>query len=194
MAKAKIGIIGDGNVGGALRSGLEKAGYPVRAVGKDPAKISETGVWAEVVMLAVPFPAVDSALKSLGDSVAGKTLVDVTNALTEDMQLALGFTTSGAEELQKKAPRAKVVKAFNTQFAGHMSTGKEGDQTLTIFAAADDEAARKQVLELGRDIGFDAVDAGPLKNARMLESLGYLNITLGYVLGLGTKVGFKLVR
>jgi len=192
--KSRIGIIGDGNVGSALRSGLEKAGYPVRAVGKDPAKVAETGAWAEVVVLAVPFPAIDSALQSLGGTVSGKTLVDVTNALTGDMQLALGFTTSGAEELQKKAPGAKVVKAFNTQFAGHMSTGKLGQETLTVFAAGDDEAARQQVLALQRDIGFDAVDAGPLRNARQLESLGYLNITLGYVLGLGTQIGLKLLR
>jgi predicted dinucleotide-binding enzyme len=147
-----------------------------------------------VVVLAVPYGALDEALRELDDSVAGKTLVDVTNALTPDFQLALGFTTSGAEELQKKAPRAKVVKAFNTVFAGTMSDGRVKGQTLTLFVAGDDSGAKEQVLALGRDIGFDAVDAGPLKNARWLEALGYFNIQLGYTLKMGAEMGIKLVR
>lgn len=130
----------------------------------------------------------------IGDAVAGKTLIDVTNALAADMSLAVGFTTSGAEELQKKVPRGRVVKAFNTQFAQHMDSGRLGDQRLTVFVAADDAAAKGEVTELATAIGFDAVDAGPLVNARLLEPLGYLNIQLGYVLGLGTQIGLALVR
>jgi len=78
--------------------------------------------WAEVLVLAIPYRAIDDALKVLGGAVDGKVLVDVTNVLTPDYRLALGCTTSGAEELQKKAPKAKVVKAFNTVFAQNMST------------------------------------------------------------------------
>jgi predicted dinucleotide-binding enzyme len=130
----------------------------------------------------------------LGDGVIGKTLVDATNALTPDFQLALGYSTSGAEELQKKAPRAKVVKAFNTLFAGTMSSGKAKGQTLSLLAAGDDAGAKGMVLSLGRDIGFDAVDAGPLKNARWLEALGYLNIQLGFTMKMGVEIGFKLVH
>lgn len=192
--KPKVGIIGDGNVGSALRRGLERAGYEVRAVGKDPAAVRDAGSWASIVILAVPFGAVDAAVRELGGGVDGKPLVDVTNALSDDMQLAVGCTTSGAEELQKKVPGAKVVKAFNTVFAGTMDAGKVNGQQLTVFAAGDDDAARQQVLALQRDIGFDAVDAGPLKNARWLETLGYFNIQLGYVLGMGTGIGFKLVH
>jgi predicted dinucleotide-binding enzyme len=192
--KTKVAIIGDGSVGSAIRKGLERAGYEPKVVGKDPPKVREAGDWAEVVVLAVPYGALDEALRELGDSVAGKTLVDVTNALTPDFQLALGFTTSGAEELQKKAPRAKVVKAFNTVFAGTMSDGRVKGQTLTLFVAGDDSGAKEQVLALGRDIGFDAVDAGPLKNARWLEALGYFNIQLGYTLKMGAEMGIKLVR
>lgn len=121
-------------------------------------------------------------------------MIDVTNALDAKMSLALGFTTSGAEELQKKLPRARVVKAFNTQFAQHMDSGRLGDQRLTVFVAGDDAAAKSDVTELASAIGFEAVDAGPLANARLLEPLGYLNIQLGYVLGLGTQIGLKLVR
>ena len=194
MTKPKIGIIGDGNVGSALRRGLERSGYQVRAVGKDPAQVRETGHWAEVIMLAVPYDAVDDALRELGDGVNGKTIVDVTNALTADMQLASGCTTSGGEALQQKARGAKVVKAFNTQFAQRMDSGAVDAQPVTVFAAGDDAAAKQQVMQMARDIGFDAVDAGPLQNARLLEPLGYFNIQLGYVLGLGTDIGLRLVR
>ncbi len=192
--KPKVAIIGDGNVGSAIQKGLARAGYEMRVVGKDPPKVREAGAWAEVVILAVPYWALDDALQELGDGVIGKTLVDATNALTPDFQLALGYSTSGAEELQKKAPRAKVVKAFNTLFAGTMSSGKAKGQTLSLLAAGDDAGAKGMVLSLGRDIGFDAVDAGPLKNARWLEALGYLNIQLGFTMKMGVEIGFKLVH
>lgn len=192
--KPKVGIIGDGNVGSALRRGLERAGYEVRAVGKNPGQVKETGAWAEIVILAVPFGAVDDAVRGLGDGIGGKTLVDVTNALTDNMQLASGCTSSGAEALQQKAPGAKVVKAFNTQFASHMDTGAVDGQQLTVFTAGDDAAAKERVIQMARDIGFDAIDAGPLQNARLLEPLGYFNIQLGYVLGLGANIGLKLIH
>jgi predicted dinucleotide-binding enzyme len=193
MAK-KIGIIGKGNVGGALERGARKAGYEVKAVGNNRAAVQETAAWADVVLLAVPFPAVGEVVKEAGSALAGKILVDATNVLNPDMSLALGFTTSGAEELQKLAPKAKVVKAFNTVFAQHMESGKLGNQALTALVAGDDAAAKAEVLALARGIGFDPVDAGPLKNARLLEPLGYLNIQLGYVQKMGTETGFKLLH
>jgi hypothetical protein len=131
-------------------------------------------------------------VQEIGAVLTGKTVVDVTNALGPDRNLAVGFTTSGAEELQKKLPRSKVVKAFNTVFAQHMDTGKLGDKPLTAFVAGDDAAAKKTVLELARQIGFDAVDAGPTKNARLLEPFGFFNIQLGYGLKMGTQIGFTL--
>ena len=75
-----------------------------------------------------------------------------------------------------------------------MDKGSAQGQQLTIFAASDNEQARNTVLELGRGIGFDAMDADPLRNARQLEALGYFNIQLGYVLGNGTDTGFKFVH
>ncbi len=192
--KPKVGIIGEGSVGGSLRKGLERAGYPVRSVGNDPAGVRDTGRWADLVVLAVPYGAVDEAIAELADGIRDKPLVDVTNALTADMHLASGCTASGAEALQQKARGAKVVKAFNTQFATHMDSGAIDGQQLTVFAAGDDAAAKQQVIQMARDIGFDAVDAGPLENARLLEPLGYLNIQLGYVLGLGANIGLRLVH
>jgi len=194
MTTTRIGIIGDGNVGSALARGLERAGNDVRAVGKDKAAIRETAAWAEVVLLAVPFGVIDDVIEEIGRIIEGKTLIDVTNALDVKMNWAIGFTSSGAEELQRKVPKARVVKAFNTVFAQHMDSGRLGDKPLTAFVAGDDAGAKKSVLELARAIGFDAVDAGPLKNARLLEPLALLNIQLGYVLGMGAQIGFKLLH
>jgi predicted dinucleotide-binding enzyme len=87
-----------------------------------------------------------------------------------------------------------VIKAFNTVFAEHMDSGRVKNETITLFAAGDDAEAKAAVLQLGREIGFDAVDAGPLKNARWLETLGYFHIQLGYTLKMGTQVEFKLIQ
>jgi predicted dinucleotide-binding enzyme len=75
-----------------------------------------------------------------------------------------------------------------------MDSGKLGDEQLTVFAASDDAEAKQLVLDLAKAIGFDAVDAGPLAGARLLEPLGYLNIQLGYVFGLGSQIGLRLLR
>jgi len=194
MAARRIGIMGDGHVGSALARGWERAGYEVKAVGSDEKAQKDTAAWSEIVVLAVPFAALDDVVKSLGNALDGKTVIDVTNALGPNMKLAVGFTTSGAEELQKKAPRARIAKAFNTVFAQHMDKGHVGDQPLTAFVASDDPNAKAETLELARAIGFDAVDAGPLESARLLEPLALLNIRLGYMLGMGTQIGFELVH
>ncbi len=194
MKTTKIAILGKGNVGGALARGLARSYSSVQVVGNDKTAQRQAAAQAEVVILAVPFPAIDDVVMNLGTALDGKVVVDATNALTPDYQLAVGYTTSGAEELQKKLPQARVVKAFNTVFAQHMDSGKVGTTPITALVAADDAAAKQTVVTLAQDLGFETVDAGPLKNARLLEPVGYLNIQLGYMLGLGTQIGFKLVR
>lgn len=194
MVMSRIGIVGDGNVGSALARGLTRAGHEVRVVGNDAAAVRDTAAWASLVLLAVPYSAIDSVVAAAAAALDGKTVVDVTNALGPDMALAVGFTTSGAEDLQRKLPAARVVKAFNTVFAQHMDTGTLGGTPLTAFVAGDDASAKAAVLQLAREIGFEAVDAGPLQNARLLEPFAMLNIQLGYALKLGTGIGFKLVR
>lgn len=189
----KIGIIGDGNVGSALTQGLTRAGHEVRPVGKEPGRVKEVAQWADVVILAVPFSERQNALREMG-SVEGKVLVDVTNALNDRMGYAKGLDESGAEELQKMARGARVVKAFNTVFAQNMSTGQLHGEPLTVFAAGDDEGAKQKVMRLAQDIGFDAIDAGPLENARWLETLGVLNVNLGYKQNMGPTIGFRLVH
>jgi len=188
----KVAIIGSGKVGKALRQGLEGTDYEVRVAARG--QVAATAAWADIIVVAVPFAATTDVARELQESADGKPIVDVTNALTKDMQLAVGFSTSGAEELQKLLPQGRVVKAFNTVFAQHMSRGSAAGQQLSAFAASDDETARKSVLELGKALGFDPVDAGPLRNARHLEAIGYFNIQLGFVLGNGADTGFKYVH
>jgi predicted dinucleotide-binding enzyme len=194
MASSKIGIIGNGRVGSALARGFRCVGHEVRTVTGDTQALRDVAAWGEIILLAVPFAAIDEVVKHAGAALAGKTVVDVTNALDRNMNLAVGFTTSGAEELQKKLPDARIVKAFNTVFAQHMDVGRLGDNPLTAFVAADDPAAKQTVMQLAQGIGFDAVDAGSLKNARLLEPLAFLNMQLGHVLGMGTHIGFRLLR
>ncbi|MEA3200955.1 MAG: 8-hydroxy-5-deazaflavin:NADPH oxidoreductase [Thermoplasmata archaeon] len=190
----KVGIIGDGNVGGALREGLQRK-HDVKAAGKEPGRVAEIAKWADVIILAVPFGERENAIREMGGAHKGKPLIDVTNAVGADQSLAIEPTReSGAEQVQKWADGAKVVKAFNTVFAQHMSTGEVNGEKLTLFVAGNDNEAKNLVRDLGRDIGFDPVDAGPLKNARWMETLGYFNIQLGYGQKMGPNIGFKLVR
>jgi len=123
-----------------------------------------------------------------------KPLLDVTNALDENGELAIGFSTSAAEELQKKLPKAYVVKAFNTVFAPNQSTGKIGNETLTLFVAGDNQKAKQTIMGLGKDIGFDVVDAGQLKTARYLEPMAMLLMGLAFKLKMGTAIGYKLIK
>jgi len=193
MGTRKIAIIGQGNVGSAIQKGAEKAGFEVRTTGSDPEQVRAAGSWADLIVLAVPGPARADAIKSLGN-VEGKTIVDPTNLLNADWSYAGDVQRSGAEEVQQWARGARVIKAFNAVFAQNMSTGKVNGEPLSLLVAGDDGDAKKQVLELGQAIGFDAVDVGPLSHARYLEALGFLNIQLGYgATKYGTDIGFKLV-
>lgn len=191
----KIAIIGKGSVGSAFGAGLERAGYGIKFGHRDPKEpVLDAARWGEVVILAVSYAAVKDVVKELGSAADGKVLIDVTNALDHSGELAIGLTTSAAEELQKLLPRARVVKAFNTVFAHNQSTGRLGEEQLTAFIAGDDSRAKQIVMQLARDIGFDPVNVGPLKAARYLEPMAMLLIGLGYSLKMGTKIGFKLVR
>jgi predicted dinucleotide-binding enzyme len=191
----KIGIIGKGNVGTAIAAGLTRKGHEVKFGHRDPKEpVAEAAKWSEVIILAVPHSAAADTAKEVGAAADGKTVIDVSNALNEKGELAIGFSTSAAEEIQKKLPKTHVVKAFNTVFAQNQNVGRIGNEQLTLFVAGDDAKAKQTVMQLGADIGFDPVDAGKLKAARYLEPMGMLMINLGYGLGMGTKIGYKLVK
>lgn len=207
----KIGILGTGNVANSLSRGFSKCGYSVMLGSRDPAgakkklgelpngvtvgSLKDAARFGDVLFTAVPYTAVRETVQSIGiENLSGKVIVDNTNVLTPNFEWAVGFSTSGAEELAKLVPGARVVKAFNTVFAQNMSEGKVGKHNLTVFAAGDDSNSKKVVMELAEDLGFETVDAGPLKSARYLEPMGLLNITLGYTLKMGTDIGLKLVK
>jgi predicted dinucleotide-binding enzyme len=190
----KIAIIGKGNVGSALQTGLSRNGHEVRAVGREDNAVREAAEAADLIIFAVPFAAVGEAAQEVGSAASGKIVIDATNALTPTMELAVGFGTSGAEELQKKLPEAKVAKAFNTAFAAAMASGHMNGEQLAGLVAADDPDAKSQVLALVEQLGFDAVDAGPLAAARLLEPLALLNIKLGFVQGYGPNSGFRFIH
>lgn len=191
----KVGIIGKGRVGSALGTGLKRAGHDVLFGHRDPNEsVLKAAEWGEVVILAVPFVAVKNVAQEIALTVKGKVVVDVTNVFDANDEWALGFSTSGAEELQKVLPNAPVVKAFNTVFAQNQSIGKVGTERLSAFIAGDDAEAKNKVMKLAQDIGFEPVDCGPLRSARYLEPMAMLIIDLAFDLRMGTKIGYKLVK
>ena len=190
----KIAIIGKGNVGSALCSGLSGK-HETRFGHRDPAEpVADAAKWGEIIILAVPHNNANDAIEEIRPYADGKVVIDVMNAIGPKMELGISCTTSTAEETQKKLPKAHVVKAFNTVFAQNQSTGKVGNEQLTAFIAGDDLKAKQTVAQLTRDIGFEPVDCGPLKAARYLEAMGIMIINLAYNYGMGTKIGYKLVK
>ncbi|HKZ22875.1 MAG TPA: NADPH-dependent F420 reductase [Thermoplasmata archaeon] len=202
---ATIGIIGTGSVARAIATGLVGKGHHIVLGSREPSKArppagstiaSREDVVRDndIVIIAIPYGAVRDTVAAIGPSLfQGKIVVDATNALGPS-GLAVGFTTSAAEELAKQVPGAQVVKAFNSVFARNMSTGRIGQDRLTLFVAGDDAEARRIVMDLGRDIGFDPVEAGALQVARYLEPMGVFMINLGYGLKMGPAIGLRLVR
>ena len=198
----RIGVFGRGHVGAALGHALARAGhevrYGVRDAAEDPDPTAEAGTallsladvarWAEVLVLGVPYGAVQEVLHAAGD-LDGKIIVDPTNApkpSTDDRsssQIIAGFV-----------PTARVVRAFNTVPAEVMLNPRFESGRASTFVCADDPLARVTVLSLARDIGFDAVDAGPLKSACAIDRLLAVWRVLAFDAGLGRNVAFELLR
>jgi predicted dinucleotide-binding enzyme len=119
-----------------------------------------------------------------GDQLAGKTVVDITNPVDPQTYAPLRVEAgSAAEEIAQKAPGAKVVKAFNTTFAGSLVDGEVAGQPLDVFVASDDDEAKDKVRELAGSGGLRVLDAGPLAHARQLEGAGYLHMAIQPGLG-----------
>jgi len=207
----KIGIIGSGNVGGALGGRWAKLGHEVIFGTRDPegtekrqlaakssgktrtAALADTAREAEVLLLSVPWNAAQQVVRSLGD-LTGKILIDATNPLLPDLSgLALGTTTSGAEEVAAWARGARVVKAFNTVGANIMANPAFEGHRPVMFYCGDDGDAKHVVAKLISDLVFEPVDAGPLKQARLIEPFAMLWISLAYG-GMGRDFAFELLR
>jgi len=201
-----ITIFGTGNMASGLAVLFAKTGqYQITLASRDVSKaqsvatelgndiqagpIDSAASNADVVVFAVPFSAAEDVVKAAG-GLAGKVVVDITNPMTDDFSaLTVGHTTSAAEEIQKLAPEAKVVKAFNTIFASVLhNDGMVTGQPATVFVAGDDEDARGQVAALAESTGFNALETGALASARYLEPVAGLNIALAYGLGHGVDI------
>ena len=199
-----IAILGAGAMATGLAKRLARNGYGVVLGSRDPAKASEVtaeigrGVQAasmrgaanaaDVIILAVPYSAAHETLAGAG-ALDGKVIIDITNPMTADFSdLAIGHTTSAAEEIRLAAPNALVVKAFNTIFAHLLSNAKPGAKRPTVFYAGDNTDANERVRAIVERIGFRAEYAGPLKHARYLEPVAALNIAFAYSLGAGVDI------
>ena len=209
----RLGVIGSGNIGKAIGGWAAKVGYEVTFSAKNEASakaaaqaaghsakaanVRGAAETADLVLLAVPYGAIKGVLTEIRPILVGKTVIDATNALSADFSsLTIGFTTSAAEEIAKLIPDAHVVKAFNTVFAQVYASQnpKIHGKAISVFVAGDNQEATDKVQGLITKMGFDVVNAGPLKSARNLEPLAMLNISLGYGQGLGTSMGFALLR
>jgi 8-hydroxy-5-deazaflavin:NADPH oxidoreductase len=148
----------------------------------------------DVVVLAVYYPGNLEIARDLGERLAGKVVVDISNPLNETFDdLATAPGTSAAEEVAAVAPAGtRVVKAFNTTFAPTLVEGQVAGQPLDVLIAGD-EAAKETVAQLVRDGGLRAIDVGPLERARQLEGLGFIGIALQQPLGLNFQSAWKLI-
>jgi NADPH-dependent F420 reductase len=204
----KVAIIGAGNVGKALARAVSGAGHSVvisaadqesaqnaaQPVGGQAASSNSQAVRdADIVMLAVPFSAVESVAGEIADLAAGKIIVDVTNPLRPDLSGLSVTDRSAAQQLQDRLPSASVVKAFNTVLAGNQDAPVVDDRTLDGYVAGDDQAAKEKVLDLMRTIGYRPLDVGGLAASLSLEHMALLNISLNATNGLPWQSGWTLV-
>jgi predicted dinucleotide-binding enzyme len=191
-----IAILGQGNMGGGLAKRL--AGSANLVLGAREPKAGEVSyadavAKADIVILALPFDAAVEAAKSL--NLAGKVVVDISNPIMPDYSgLKIGHSTSAAEEIQKAAPEAKVVKAFNTIFASLFAAPVAETRDVPVFLAGNDEAAVKKVADLVKAAGFSVENAGKLDAARLIEPVGMLNIRFAYGLGRGPAIAPAWVK
>lgn len=183
----KLTIIGNGNIGSGIAGALTRAGHQTTTVDRGD-DIAAAVQGADIIILATPYGAAAEIAKQA--DFTGKTVIDVSNPITEDFSgLLVAGDSSAAETIAALLPGATVVKAFNTVFAQHYGSGlKVAGTPIQTYVASDDDAARDKVMALATDIGLAPVSAGPLKNARYLEPLGFMNIQFGYVLGMGPTV------
>ncbi len=202
----KIGIIGAGNVGGSLGTQWASRGHQIFFGVRNPqgpemqellaeigsnaraGSVQEAAAFGAVVALAVHWDAMPSVLQQLR-GLQGKIVIDCTNRMRPPEP---GSAPTAGEEVARLLPGAVVVKAFNTIGAEHLNNPQFGEQQASMFIVGDDPAAKRVVAQLAEDLGFDVVEAGPLRNAGLLETLTRIWIQLSRQYGRG--IAFKLLR
>lgn len=200
-----ISVIGTGNMGSAIAALGTKGGAHVQVIDRDPAKAQDAAarlgataatfgdaLTGDIVVLALPYPALDDVVSTYGSNLDGKTVVDLTNPVdfaTFD-GLVVPADSSAAAELQGRLPGAHVVKAFNTNFAATLASGTLGGEPTTVVIAGDDEDAKAQLSDVFTAAGLTIADAGSLKRARELEAVGFLQMVLAVREHIGWAGGF----
>ena len=209
-----ITLIGTGNIGSALGQLIaNNTGHALTYGSREPnqtdlsaevqnnaqiAAPADAVAGADIVILATPFPALSQIATEIGgaDALAGVIVVDVSNPLTDDM---MGLTVTGqdsaGETVARTFPGARVVKAFNTVFADVMEAHQpDKNLSATVFVAGDDASAKATVITLAAELGFDALDAGPLQNSRYLESMLEQMIQLAQGQNMGMNIRLRVLR
>jgi 8-hydroxy-5-deazaflavin:NADPH oxidoreductase len=209
----KIGILGAGSVGGTLGKRWSALGHEIKFGVRAPADakikelltsaakstagtVAEAAAFGEVVVLSVPWDAVDDALRQAGTGLDGKVLLDCIEPVSMGADLLakgllIGHHTSAGEQVAGRAPKARVVKALNTVGWPIMADPKFQGESAVMPYCGDDSAAKSVVSKLVGELGFEPLDAGPLANARLLEPFGMLWISLAFS-GMGTNFAFTL--
>ena len=189
---AHISIVGTGNMGQAIAGLAGKGGHTVELLNSSDAAKAVTG---DIVVLAVPYPSIAAVLAERAGQLAGKVVVDITNPV--DFATFDGLTVpadgSATAELAAALPGAKVLKAFNTNFAGTLTAGAVGGETTTVLIAGDDADAKALLTGVIAAAGLRAIDAGGLKRARELEALAFLQMTLAAGEKISWTGGFAVV-
>ena len=211
----KLAIIGADNVGGALGTAwAQKASHEIcfgvrdpkadktqallRAIGAKAraGTAAEAAIFADIIVLSTPWPAAETTIRAMG-GLKGKILLDSTNPLTrgpDGISLEIGHSISAGEKVQGWAAGASVFKALNTTGFGNMANPVFNGVKSVMFVAGDDAANKPKVIDLVGQLGFDVVDAGPLRNARLLEAHAMLWIDLALARGQGRDFAFAIVR
>jgi predicted dinucleotide-binding enzyme len=190
---SKIGIVGSGVVGETLANGFVKNGHEVMRGSRDPSKLTdwkrvagdkaqtgtfeETARFGEIVVLAVKGAAAEDAVAACGSALDGKVVIDTTNPIAPDKPAVNGvlvyFTgpnDSLLERLQKRAPKARFVKAFSSVGAPLMVNPKLPAKP-TMFICGNDGAAKEQVRAILDTFGWETEDVGAAEGARAIEPL-----------------------
>lgn len=190
----RIGLLGSGVVGQALATGYGRHGHETRIGGRG--SFADVAEWAELVVLAVAGSAAEAVAAEVAHAAAGKVLIDATNPLEHSTgvpRLFVGFEDSLGERVQRAAPQARVVKAYNIVGNPYMVDPDLPGGPPTMLIAGDDEAAKATVTELLESTGWDVADLGGIDASRYLEPMCMAWVVYGVRSG-SWDHAFKLLR
>ncbi len=209
----RVGILGSGLMGGTLGTIFARAGHEVtfsyarseqklKALARDAGGKARYGTprqaaEADAVLLAVHWSRIDEVLDQAGN-LARRVVVTCSLPMNDDdTELVIGHASSGAEELQKKIPKARVVAAFNTvpsEVLPGAYAARRRARRPSLVCCADHAAGKEVAAELARDVGFTPLDAGPLRVARYVEPFALLVAQLAYSGDQGPELAYRFER